>query len=222
MQEKRCILVIEDDTDINEAICSFLRADGYLVISSVDGAIGLEKFYSHKVDMLILDLMLPTLDGQTILKEIRKLSSVPVIAISALNDEQTQEAVFALADDYVVKPFSLKVLLFKVGALMRRVYGETSQLLRVNQVTLDVTKNSVTQAGQQIEMTAREIEILAVLMANPKMVYSREQLITLIWGYNDYVDERVIDVHVRNIRKKLGNTFIQTVKGVGYRVEEVL
>lgn len=222
MQDKRCILVIEDDADINEAICSFLRADGYSVISGVDGAVGLEKFYSHKVDMLILDLMLPTLDGQTILQEIRKLSSVPVIAISALNDEQTQEAVFALADDYVVKPFALKVLLFKVGALMRRVYGEASCKLTVGNVVLDMTRMMVTCDGLPVEITAKEFEILAVLMANPKMVYSREQLITLIWGYNYFVDERVIDVHIRNIRKKLGNTFIQTVKGVGYRVEERL
>ncbi|WP_171014986.1 response regulator transcription factor [Culicoidibacter larvae] len=217
--KKQCILVIEDDVEINNSICAFLKNDGYVVLSSIDGQTGLEKFYNHEIDLLVLDLMLPSLGGEKILSEIREVSSVPVIVISALNDLEIQKNIFTLADDFVVKPFPVQILLYKIQALLRRVYGNVAEYLSFADLLLDLNRSQVLKGDESISLTERECEILKILFSNPKKIYNRSQIVTLVWGYNYFGDDRVVDVHIKNIRKKLGNGLVKTIIGRGYTLE---
>ena len=213
------LLVIEDETTIREGICEFFQEDGYQVFSAADGLTGLEQFAAHTVHLVILDIMLPKRNGLQVLAELRKSSSVPVIMLTAMGEEQTQIQSFdALADDFLSKPFSLIILKKRVEALLRRHYANRT-IWRYGQAAVDFSSFQATYNGQDAEMKPKEIQLLSVLLDHAGQVLSREQILDLIWKDSEAPYDRIVDVYIKNIRKKLHLDCIITVKNVGYKLE---
>lgn len=218
------ILVVEDDQHINEVVVEYLKDAGYIALSAQDGRQALSMLKQNKeIDLFVLDIMLPELSGLEILKEIRDEDAhkeKPVIMLTALGDEATQLLSFeALADDYVVKPFSPKVLVKRVQTLFRRS-GNRQKKLCCGELELNDESFEVRDQGLRIHLTLREFELLATLMNNAGKVLSRQQLLNHAWGFDYFGDERIVDVHIKNLRKKLNSNVITTIKGVGYKLEE--
>ena len=198
------ILVVEDDPDIQEMLCAYLRDAGYETGTAGDGLAALDRFHSGVWNLILLDIMLPKVDGYGVCELIRRESSVPVIMLTALDAEENQLKGFDLdVDDYVTKPFSMPVLLRKIAAVLRRAgNGEVeNSLLLYQDLILDLDAYRVTEGGQPVDLTSREFELL--------------------WNYDFLGDERIVDSHIKNLRKKLKGDYIETVRGVGYRVEKV-
>ena len=180
-------------------------------------------FQRERFDLVLLDVMLPKLDGFGVCELIRRQSRVPIILLTALDGEAEQLRGFDLEiDDYVTKPFSMPVLLRKIGAVLRRVSGSAggAELLRYGELTLDLDALEVRLGGEPLpeKLTLREFELLRELLARPGRVFTRDMLLARLWGYDFFGDERVVDSHIKNLRKKLGVDCIETVRGVGYRV----
>lgn len=218
------ILVVEDDKHINEVIIEYLKDAGYIALSTQNGRQALHILKENKeIDLFILDIMLPEVSGLDILKEIRREEAhqeKPVIMLTALGDEATQLLSFeALADDYVVKPFSPKVLVKRVQTLFRRS-GSGQKAMRCGDLELNYESFEVSDKGSRIHLTLREFELLGTLMNNVGKVLSRQQLLNHAWGFDYFGDERIVDVHIKNLRKKLDSNVIMTIKGVGYKLEE--
>ena len=213
------ILVVEDAKDTNEAISQYLQYLGYKVISCYDGIEAVNKFREESIDIIILDIMLPGIDGMDVLKEIRKKdSTLPVLMLTAISEEDVQAQSFDnLADDYITKPFSMLILGKRVMALLRRTATETWNYKEIN---VDFSGYSVTKNGDSIDVTPREIDVLKILLKNKGLVLSREQILNTVWEENFEVTDRIVDVYIKNLRKKLGIDCIITVKGVGYKLEE--
>ena len=213
------ILVVEDERDTNEAISQYLQYLGYKVISCYDGIEAVNKFREESIDIIILDIMLPGIDGMDVLKEIRKKdSTLPVLMLTAISEEDVQAQSFDnLADDYITKPFSMLILGKRVMALLRRTATETWNYKEIN---VDFSGYSVTKNGDSIDVTPREIDVLKILLKNKGLVLSREQILNTVWEENFEVTDRIVDVYIKNLRKKLGIDCIITVKGVGYKLEE--
>ncbi|MFK4568004.1 response regulator transcription factor [Enterococcus sp. UD-01] len=215
------ILLVEDDFNIRQSIKTGLEKEGYQIIEAKDGEEALQLFAVHEIHLILLDIMLPKLRGESVLKKIRLESEVPILIISALNDELIQvEAFRNRVDDYVVKPFSLNILSYKIKSLLRRVYGEESNKIIYSDLLLIPENYEAYLAGEPIKLSAKDFDILQVMLSNQGRVYDREELITLVWGYEYYGDVRNIDVHIKNIRKKTWPELIRTVKGVGYKIEK--
>ncbi len=216
------ILLIEDEKVIAQAMTNFLIREGYGVTSVLSGEEGLEAFKNSGFHLILLDMMLPGINGEQVLKKIRQTSDIPILIISALDDELIQLDAFEQSvDDYVVKPFSMNILVHKIASLLRRVYGEQKEKIEYLQIKLVLNNYEVFFDNEIVELTAKEFEILQTMLLNPGKVYSREELLTLIWGYDYFGDSRNIDVHIKNIRKKLPIDFIKTIKGIGYKVERL-
>lgn len=222
----KIILVVEDDATINEVVVEYLKAAGHTVMS-VDNGRAAADVINRKacIDLFVLDIMLPEISGLKILEMIRVNEAYalsPVIMLTALTDEQTQLNSFNnLADDYVTKPFSPKILVKRVEALLRRTErsgSDQSNMLRMDAVSIDMDRYEAFENGEKIQLTLKEFELIKVLMSNPSKVLSRQQLLDSVWGYDYYGDERIVDVHIKNLRKKLQTDLIITVKGVGYKV----
>ncbi|MCL2766832.1 MAG: response regulator transcription factor [Peptococcaceae bacterium] len=218
------VLVVEDDININQVVCEYLKDAGFGVVSHTDGLCAKEFLESGvKIDLCVLDIMLPGLSGLELLKIIRHsehLAQVPVMMLTALSDEQTQIASFDdLADDYVTKPFSPKIMVKRVQALLRRT-GTAGGFLHLGDLVIDLERYTVTDQGEAIKLTLKEFELLKTLVVNRKKVLSRPQLLDLVWGYAYFGDDRIVDAHIKNLRRKLKSDLIQTVKGVGYRADE--
>ena len=213
------ILVVEDEKDTNEAISQYLQYLGYKVISCYDGIEAVNKFREESIDIIILDIMLPGIDGMDVLKEIRKKdSTLPVLMLTAISEEDVQAQSFDnLADDYITKPFSMLILGKRVMALLRRTATETWNYKEIN---VDFSGYSVTKNGDSIDVTPREIDVLKILLKNKGLVLTREQILNTVWEENFEVTDRIVDVYIKNLRKKLGIDCIITVKGVGYKLEE--
>lgn len=216
------ILVVEDDPMTNKVICDFLTDKGYRVFSALDGEIGLDLFRNKKIDLAILDIMLPKIDGLTLLAEIRKESKVPIVMLTAVEDEYTQVVSFGQQiDDYVTKPFSPTILVKRIEAIFRRTAETHEQTsLHYSDVVIDFAAHSVATDDGIIELTKKEYGILAILFRRIGKVVTREQLIEECWGYDYSPSDRIIDTHIKNIRKKLPSLNIRTVKGLGYLLEE--
>lgn len=221
---KSKILVAEDDLKIQELIVEFLSSQNYEVHSSNDGLNGYEKFKEGNYDLVILDVMMPNLDGYALCKMIRNMDKdVPIIFLTALGSEEDEIKGFELeADDYITKPFSFNVLIKRVEAALKRkkVIKDASNRLDFEKLSLDLSRYKAYTSGNEIELTLKEFNILKLLINNYPGVVSRELLIEKVWGYDYYGDTRVIDTHVKNIRKKLGASYIRTVKGIGYVLEK--
>jgi len=217
------ILVVEDDKDINEVVTEYMKDAGYIVISCINGITAQTAVSQNQsIDLFILDIMLPSVSGLELLRQIRSdehHQEKPVLMLTALDDEATQILSFdELADDYVVKPFSPKVLVKRVEKLFR-FRKEGVKRLQCGNLVLDYDSFEVFDQQENIKLTYREFELLGTLMNNAGKVLNRQQLLNHAWGYEYFGDERIVDVHIKNLRKKLRSEAIVTVKGVGYKLE---
>lgn len=216
------ILVVEDEADIQELLENFLNDAGYKTSLAGDGVQALELFNSGSFDMVLLDIMIPKIDGYGVCEFIRSRSNVPIIMLTALDSEDNQIKGFDLKiDDYITKPFSMKVLIKKIAAVFRRCENRIENgLISYKAVTIDAEGHKVFVNGRPIEVTQKEFELLEVLLRNQGRVLTRPQLLDELWGYDFYGDERIVDSHIKNLRKKLGVNYIDTIRGVGYRIDK--
>lgn len=220
------ILVVEDDTQIQELIVEFLESENYIVDTASDGVEGYEKFKENKYDLIILDVMMPKLDGYSLCKMIKKNDAeVSIIFLTALGDESSEVKGFDLkADDYISKPFSFNILIKRVEAVLRRKKEEPVKLETLEfgsiKLQLDTYKVYVDEEEVELELTLKEFNILKFMIQSYPMVVSREMLMDKVWDYEYYGDTRVIDAHMKNIRKKIKEDYIKTIKGVGYVLEK--
>lgn len=218
------ILVVEDDPDIQELLKNFLREAGYAVTLAGDGVEALGRFGEERFDLVLLDVLLPKIDGFGVCELIRRQSQVPVIMLTALSGEEEEIRGLDLQiDDYITKPFSVPVLLRRIAAVLRRsgsAAGEENRTIVYKNLVLDPDNYSAAVDGQEFALTGREFEILRELLTHQGRVLTRQNLLDKLWRYDFYGDERVVDTHIKNLRKKLGIDFIRTVRGVGYRVEK--
>ena len=216
----RKILIIEDEPDIQELLAAYLRDAGYEIVIAGDGVEALAQFQQGAFDMILLDLMLPKIDGFGVCELIRRESSVPILMLTALDGEQEQLRGFQMEiDDYVTKPFSMPILLQKIRAILRRTAGgmENNRCLHYRDLTLDLDGMEAVLAGRSLDLTTREFELLQALISSPGRVFTREVLLAKLWCYDFFGDERVVDSHIKNLRHKMGTDYIETVRGVGYR-----
>jgi len=219
------ILVIEDQASVRAMLLDYLTEQGYQVEQAADGAQGLSLARRVKPDLILLDIMMPSMDGYEFLRAYRKERSTPVILLTAKVEETDKVVGLELgADDYVTKPFGMRELVARIRAVMRRGAGEkeSDPLLRVADIVLDRQRHRVEVAGREVSLTPTEFELLATLMASPNRVYQRIQLLERLQGFGWEGVERTVDVHVRNLRAKVepdpkNPRYIQTVFGVGYR-----
>ncbi len=221
------ILVVDDESSIRDLVGAYLRKEGFDVDEARDGETALERFHQNPHDLVVLDLRLPGIDGFDVLREIRRNSTVYVILLSARSEETDKLVGLELgADDYITKPFSPRELVARVRAVLRRPRDDGADpagLMRFDGLTVDVDRHEVRVDERPVELTNLEFELLTAMADAPGRVFTRRQLIERIWGWDFYGDERLVDVHVRNLRKALGDTvdeprFIATVRGVGYKV----
>ena len=215
------LLIVEDDIDTNEAICQYLQEAGHNTISAFDGDEAIKLFSEHKIDLVVLDIMLPTVTGLAVLNSIRKTSQVPILMLTALEDEDTQVASFdGLADDYMTKPFSMVILGKRITALLRRSNPpEKTDVWTCGGLTVNFSGYSAHDASGELEVTAKELDLLRLLVEHQGMVLSRTQILDAVWGDGSYVLDRLVDTYIKNLRKKLHLDCIKTVKGIGYKLE---
>lgn len=221
------ILVVDDDVNICELLRLYLEKDGYSVIIVNDGMEAISAFQDSKPDLVLLDIMLPKLDGWQVCREIRKTSDTPIIMLTAKGE--TFDKVLGLelgADDYVVKPFDAKEVLARVKAVLRRTGGnpaETVKEVRYDKLVINLTNYELRVNGEQIDTPPKELELIYHLASNPNRVFTRDQLLDEVWGFDYYGDSRTVDVHVKRLREKLEGVsdkwMLKTVWGVGYKFE---
>lgn len=217
------ILVIEDDTDIQELLQFFLNDNGYQTTVAKNGLDGIEKFHEGNFELILLDIMLPKIDGYTVCELLRKESNIPIIIITALTSEENQiKGLDLKADDYITKPFSMPILLRKIDAVIRRSSNvESMNLLTYKDLTLELDNYRVYVNHSPVDLTKREFEILRELLENQGRVLTRELMLERLWQYEFYGNDRVVDNHIKNLRRKLGVDYIETIKGVGYRIDKI-
>lgn len=215
------ILIVEDDIDTNEAVCEYLQEAGYNVISAFDGDEAITLFSAQKIDLVVLDIMLPTISGLVVLNSIRKTSQIPVLMLTAMENEQTQVASFdGQADDYMTKPFSMVILGKRVAALLRRSSPqEPMSIWKCGDLTVNFSGYSVCDSTGELEVTAKELDLLKLLVEHQGLVLSRTQILDAVWGDSSEVLDRLVDTYIKNLRKKLHLDCIKTVKGIGYKLE---
>lgn len=215
------ILIVEDDLTTNNLVSDYLTDAGHTMFSAYDGLEALKYFQQEFIELIILDIMLPKMNGLQVLKEIRETRNIPVLMLTALGDERTQIASFdSLADDYITKPFSMVLLGKRVLALLRRAgkMGE-KDIWKRGTVSVDFSGYVAEKNGEPIELAPKEIQLLKLLVENAGRVMTREKLIDGVWGIDAPLYDRTIDTYIRRIRQKLDLNCITTVKGVGYRFE---
>lgn len=218
------LLIVEDDITTNEAICEYMQSAGHTTFSAFDGEQGLKIVKERPIDLVVLDIMLPKITGLEVLKELRVKSQIPVLMLTALDDESIQASSFdEEADDYITKPFSMLLLGKRVSALLRRS-GKTSELhqIQFGDITIDFGGYTASGKNGQIDLTPKEIDLLKLLVEHKGLVLTRSQILDELWGYDYPIIERTIDTYIKNLRKKLNLDRIITVKGVGYKYEESL
>ena len=218
---RRKILIVEDNQGTNKAICEYMKEAGHTLFSAFTGSEALKIFREKELDIIVLDIMLPEMSGIVVLHEIRKISNIPVIMLTALDDEYTQSNSFdEMADDYITKPFSMLILGKRITALLRRSQNKPAvNMIKLGDVTVDFSGYTACDENGKIDITPKELEILKVLIDNKGLVLSRNQILDDVWGYDCDVIDRTIDAYIRNIRKKLRLDCITTVKGIGYKFE---
>ncbi len=221
------ILLIDDEPSIHNVVTAYLKSEGYEFLSAMDGINGLSAVRTFKPDVIILDVMLPGMDGIELLANLRRESNVYVILLTARSEETDKVIGLSVgADDYLTKPFSPRELIARIKAALRRIQSmnnpsEISPILAFSNIRIDPSERRVWVSEQLIELTAVEFDLLVALAQHHGMVLSREQLLEKAWGYDYFGDTRVVDVHIGHIRQKLGeDRFIETIRGVGYRFED--
>ena len=226
MRQQR-VLVVDDEKKIRDLVVAYLRSDGFEVAEASDGSEALAKVRRAEPDLVILDVMMPGMDGIEVLRELRKTSDVFVMMLTARAEETDKLIGLSVgADDYLTKPFSPRELVARAKAILRRGRERTvadEEVLRFENLTVDLAKREVIRDGEPCDLTALEFDLLAAMASSPGRVFSRRQLVERVWGWDFFGDERVVDVHIRNLRKALGDdatdpTVIGTVRGVGYKL----
>lgn len=218
------ILIVEDDPSIQALLHDFIKEAGHNIVLAADGVEALAKYSEQPFDLVLLDIMLPKIDGYGVCEVIRQKSDVPIIMLTALDSEQSQiKGLDLQADDYVTKPFSMPVLLRKIAAVLRRTarQNEAPQTLSYKTLTLDLGAYRVYSEQGDIDLTPREFEILRELILHKGRILTRQNLLQMLWKYEFLGDERIVDTHIKNLRKKLGEAdYIETIRGVGYRIDK--
>ncbi len=222
MESEARVLVVDDEHALRRLLRLYLEREGYAVVEADNGLDALSTLRRDGIDLALVDVMLPELDGFSLLRRIREQSSLPIILITARGEETNRIAGLELgADDYVVKPFSAPEVVARVRAQLRRARGQVGEqpALRHGRIELDELARRVTVEGREVELTRREFDLLAALLREPSRVHTREGLLELVWGSSDY-QPKTVDVHVAALRRKLGDAFsIKSLRGVGYRLE---
>jgi len=216
------ILVIEDEQSIGQLLKNFLENAGYKVELAGDGLEGVEKFQKGEYQLILLDVMLPKIDGYVVLEIIRKTSDIPVIMITALEEETNQIKAFEMeVDDFIIKPFTMDLALKRIEAVLRRTQATSqnkSEILTHKEINLNETTGEVFKNDKKISLTQKEYELLKLFLKNKNRLFSREFLLDTLWGYDFYGDPKIVNFHVQNLRKKLGGDYIEAVRGVGYKL----
>ena len=218
------ILVVDDESRIRKLLRDFFTAKGYQILEAEDGEKAIEVFEENrnKIKLILLDVMMPKLDGWSVLRKIRQESNLPVIMLTARGEEQDELFGFELGvDEYISKPFSPKILVARVEAILKRVYGDTKQLKDYDGIVIDQEGRTVKVDGKPIDLSLREYELLKYLLDNENIALSRDKILNNVWNYDYYGDSRTIDSHIKKIRYKLGKKgkYIETVRGIGYKFE---
>ena len=225
MASRGHVLIVNDERAIRRLLRMYLTDAGFTVAEAADGAAAVEQVRRGGIDLVLLDLMLPEMDGFTVVRRLRETAQVPVIMVTARTDETNRVTGLELgADDYVVKPFSPIEVVARVKAVMRRVHAppDPHRTLRAGPAELEPASRRVTLDGREVELTRLEFDLLAELAAHPRVVYTRDRLLEKVWGYQSAVGGKTVDVHVANLRRKLGDDIgIVAVRGVGYKLEPV-
>ena len=217
------ILIIEDETAIRSILSELLADAGYSIETAGDGLEGITKFREKPFDLILLDIMMPKIDGYTVCEMIRRDSNVPVIMLTALDEEEAQIRAFELkADDYITKPFSVKLVLMRVEAVLRRAKERKSQeaaaTLSYENIRMNRESHSVSVGGNPVSLTHTDYGLLELFMRHPGRVFTRDNLLNQVWGYNFVGEEKTVNIHIMNLRRKLGTNLIETIRGVGYRL----
>ncbi len=219
------VLIIEDEEKMRDLMKIAFKKENFETYEAMDGKQGLNMFKNNAVDIVVLDVMLPEIDGWTVCREIRRSSNIPIILLTARGEEFDKLFGFELgADDYIVKPFSPKELVARIKALLRRADNRNSDAihnLQLGEIVINRLSREVTIDNQLVNLTNKEYELLYFLATNPKIVFNREQLLLKVWGYEQYGDPRTVDTHIKKLREKLGpySNYITTIWGVGYKLE---
>ena len=219
------ILLVDDDPKIRDIIKEYMAIGDFTLLEASDGLEALKRVEENLIDLIVLDVMMPKLDGWQTLREIRKSHRIPVIMLSARGEEYDKLLGFEMGvDDYVVKPFSPRELLARIKAVLARAttpVTDSDSKLIFDGLILDANARTVDREGERLSLTPKEYELLYFLMQNPRHAFSREQLLSAVWGYDFYGDDRTVDTHIKMLREHLGDyrNFIVTVWGVGYKFE---
>ncbi len=223
--EKLTVLVVDDESRMRKLVRDFLVRQDYYVLEAADGEEALDVFYENReTALIILDVMMPKMSGWDVCREIRKTSKVPIIMLTAKSDESDELLGFELGvDEYISKPFSPKILVARVEAILRRTsrIGEAAALKTAGAIKMDKTAHEVTIDGKQVDLSFKEFELLEYFLDNQGIALSREQILNSVWNYDYFGDARTIDTHVKKLRSKLGShgEYIKTVWGMGYKFE---
>ncbi|MBQ9267652.1 MAG: response regulator transcription factor [Clostridia bacterium] len=217
------ILVVDDEARMRKLLKDFLSAKGYTILEAENGQKALDVYDMNKdIKLILLDVMMPVLDGWSTLRELRKDSQVPVIILTARGEERDELFGFELGvDEYISKPFSPKILVARVEALLKRCYQDEEALKDIDGIVIDTAAHMVTVDGKNINLSMKEFELLKYLTDNAGIALSREKILNSVWNYDYYGDSRTIDSHIKKLRKKLGKKgdHIETVRGLGYKFE---
>jgi len=224
INDKRCVLIVDDDIKILRSLKDFLKGNNFYVLEATDGKMALDVFYENntKIDMILLDVMMPNIDGIEVLKEIRKSFLVPVIMLTARGEEYDQLKGFKNgADDYIPKPFSPSLLLARMEAVFKRMGKSEANDLSAGKIRINILKRSVTVNDAQVALTPKEFDLLYYFVLNRGLILSREQILDSVWGYEFAGDFRTVDTHVKQLRNKLADCagYIRTIHRVGYQFE---
>ena len=218
------ILIVEDDLSIQALLHDFIEEAGHSVVLASDGVDALEKYSEQPFDLILLDIMLPKIDGYGVCAVIRQKSDVPIIMLTALDSEQEQiKGLDLQVDDYITKPFSMPILIRKIAAVLRRSVKQENipHTITYKNLTLDLDGYKVYTGERSIDLTPREFEILRELLNHQGRILTRQNLLQTLWKYEFFGEERIIDTHIKNLRKKLGAAdYIETIRGVGYRIDK--
>lgn len=222
---KTKILVVDDEPSILNLISAYLRAEGFDYQTATDGQAALRSIRSYHPDVIVLDIMLPGIDGIEVLSQLRRESDAYVIMLSAKSEELDKLVGLSVgADDYLTKPFSPRELIARIKAALRRLQNPSQEsnrkVIKFTSIHVDTGSRRVWVKDEVVELTSLEFDLLVTMMRHNKMVLSREQLLEKAWGYDYYGDSRVVDVHIGHLRQKIGEKYIETVRGVGYRFED--
>ena len=218
------ILIVDDESRMRKLIKDFLIQKGYQILEAGDGEEALKVFEenTNKINLILWEVMMPKLDGWSVLRQIRQNSKVPIIMLTARGEEQDELFGFELGvDEYISKPFSPKILVARVEAILKRTNQNNKEIKDYGGIVIDSEGRTVTVDGKQIEMSLREYELLKYLVDNQNIALSRDKILNNVWNYDYYGDSRTIDSHIKKIRHKLGKKgkYIQTIRGIGYKFE---